>query len=349
VAANLPRRFGDYLLTSELSEDGLGSVYRAIDVRGNGEFVRLRVFDAPGLDRISLASRLEEDRAFRTFVAGPWTAPRERAGSSDGLAWLAWSEVHGFTLDLLLDAFRQAGEQLPREHAFLIVDRIAAALEFAHRTYSAEKPVVHGLVWPGLVSVGLDGDVRLAGFGVARGIWPSLATPRIALEVAPFVAPEERQELRLDPRGDVYSVAAILLALLTGRALNAEPPRSMLRQDDGMSDGFGTLLRLSFAPAGARLPSMSDFRRELGNVLVEGGYSPSSFRFAELLRTRLGPESVQYAGPFASASRGSTALEVRDGSVSGPDARPAGDYEGEVDAVLDDYWSRAETQETTET
>ncbi len=45
LTQNLPRRFGDYLVTSELSRDALGRVFRAIDVSGNGEFVRLRIFD----------------------------------------------------------------------------------------------------------------------------------------------------------------------------------------------------------------------------------------------------------------------------------------------------------------
>ena len=338
VADNLPRRFGDYLLTSELSEDALGHVYRAIDVRGNGEFVRMRVFDASELDRARLERGMEEDGAWRTFVSGPWTAPRERGGSTDGLPWLAWSEVHGWTLDLLLDAFRAAGEPLPRNHAFLIADRVSAALEFAHRTYTSDRPVVHGLVWPGFISVGADGDVRLAGFGLARGLWPSLSTPRATLQIGSFVAPEERAELRLDPRGDVYSLAAIVLALLTGRDPSSGPPRGVLREGDGMTRELGALLRLALAPAAVRLPTASDFRRELGKILVDGGYAPSSFGLSTLLRERLGPESGQYVPGGTGAP-----VELRDaGAGLRAGAARSKEYDREVDRVLREYWNRAE-------
>ena len=46
----IPRLFGSYLLTEKLGSDALGKVYRARKIENAEAFVRLRVFDAPGLD-----------------------------------------------------------------------------------------------------------------------------------------------------------------------------------------------------------------------------------------------------------------------------------------------------------
>lgn len=341
MTQNLPRRFGDYLVTSELSRDALGRAFRAIDVSGNGEFVRLRIFDPRHVDAAMLIDAIEASAAMRPHLSGPFTARGERAGAVDRLPYIAWKETHGWTLDVLLKGFREYGSRLPVQHALLIADRIAAALDSAHRASFEGKPIAHGLVWPGFVALGADANVFVAGFGLAPGIFPTLEEPSLAAEIAPYVAPEERLRPRVAPTADIYSVGVILLELLTGRPPALDIPHLAVRKEDGLPADVVQLVRGAIAKPSIRFSSMSAFRRELGRVLIAGRYAPSSFALSQLLAERLGPQSIHFAEAAAMAEEARRRM-----AASRP--RPAApavvrDHDAEVDSVLRNYWSRAET------
>ncbi len=341
LTKDLPRRFGDYLVTSELSRDALGRVFRAIDVSGSGEFVRLRIFDTRHVDAPMLIDAIGVAEQMRPLLSAPFTARGERAGAVDRLPYLAWKETHGWTLDVLSSGFRSFGSRLAVEHALLIADRIAAALDAAHRKTFEGRPVAHGLVWPGFVSIGADADIFIAGFGLAAGIFPTLEEPALTAGIAPYVAPEERLRPRVAPLSDIYSVGAILLELLTGRLPTLEPEAVAVRKGDGLPEDVVQLLRGALSKPSLRFSSMGAFRRELGRVIVAGRYSPSSFALSQLLAERLGPQSIQHAEAAALAER-----ERRRTTPTRPRAiAPATvvDHDSEVDSVLRSFWSRAET------
>ncbi len=344
LTQNLPRRFGDYLVTSELSRDALGRVFRGIDVSGNGEFVRLRIFDTRRVDAPMLIDAIEASEAMRPLLAGPFTARGERAGSVDRLPYVVWRETHGWTLDVLLNGFRGSGLKLPPEHALLIGDRIAAALDAAHRTSFEGRPIVHGLVWPGFVSIGADADIFVAGFGLAPGIFPTLEEPTLAAGIAPYIAPEERLRPRLAPGSDIYSVGAVLLEMLTGRPPAAEipVPAVAIRKEDGLPEDVVQLLRGALAKPSLRFSTMGAFRRELGRVIVAGRYAPSSFALSQLLSKRLGPQSIHHAEAAALAEESRRRSATTRPRVLPPGAPPQ-DLDAEVDSVLRNFWSRAET------
>lgn len=349
---NLPRRFGGYLLTSELSQDALGHVFRAMNLHGNGEFVRLRILNAPELSPEAVLQAIRADADVALLLSGPGIAPCSGMGSIDGCPYVAWTELHGWSLDLLIAGFRSLGERLPVEHALLIVDRIAAALEFAHRSRAEGKPIAHGLLCPGFICVGTDGDIRLTGFGLASGVLPSLGAPRFSREIGPYLAPEQQRGTTPQAQSDIYSLGMIFLELLTGRETRLGAPEPRLRVQDTTPSELGRFLRVSLAAPPLRFPSMTDLRRHLGRVLASQDYAPSSLRLSQFLKERLGPQSAHQRGSGESAS----STPSRDASASdGPSRRPTlahlgGDRpvdslleEEEVDSVLRDFWNRAES------
>lgn len=317
----LPRRFGDFLLTSFVGRDGLGSVYRGLVLGDAGEFVRVRIFDAPGLPRELLLSVI---RLART-TGGPSSPQRprgERAGVTRGTPWLVWSEMHGWTLDGLLGEMRHRSRRLPLEDVLLITDGVAKALETGGP---------HGLVWPGFISISRDGEVRLAGFGLWRGILTGLAAPGISKALGAYVSPEVREEGKATPEGDVYSVAAIALELLTD---NAAP-------FPGLGRGFGAeavfpnelarILRVGVARKRQRFSSPGDLRRELGQFIVGGHHLPSSFHFSRHLRS--------LDAPRAAARQTAVARE----KPEMPDVPPIPVLEEtEIEAVLQKFWGQIE-------
>ena len=91
------------------------------------------------------------------------------------------------------------GHRVPIEHALLIAEKVATALDHAYNTTIDGDRTLHGLVWPGFVAISDDGEIRLAGFGLATGVLPAIARPRLASEVGPYIAPEERRSGTVGP------------------------------------------------------------------------------------------------------------------------------------------------------
>jgi len=285
--ASLPRQFGNYLLTAALGEDALGRVYRALRREGDRGFTRLRILETPELSNDALLDSIEQNGEVHGFLKNPAVARGVDMDSVDGTPFIAWNEPSGRTLDVLLAKCRSLGRRVPVEHALLIAEKAATALDHAYNTTVDGDRTLHGLVCPALVVISDDGEIRLSGFGLAEGVLPAIRKPRLAAEVGPYLAPEERESGAVGQNSDVFSVGAVLWALLTGDA----PPADALAALKGQGSvpappvlpEVQTLLRMTLAPADARYKSSGDLRRELGKLLFSGPYSPSTFNLAYFL------------------------------------------------------------------
>lgn len=283
----LPRRAGEFLLTSVVGSDALGTVFRALPPEGAGDFVRLRLFDSPDLPRAAVAAALLSSSGAPRPRSSPELARDERPGIAGGVAFLAWSESHAQSLDRLLAS--RPGHEFAAAHALLIADRMARALEQAHRSH-----IFHGLLWPGFVTLDPDGAVRVGGFGVAGAVLPWLGAPRLSREIAPYVAPESRgvaDAKDLLPSADVYALGSILFELLTGRRPPLRFPAEKLPGPEGLPRFAGDLLRDALAAGPSRTPTPTAFRVAIGAALVANGLSPSSRELGVLVRELMDAES----------------------------------------------------------
>jgi serine/threonine protein kinase len=286
-AALLPRRFDGYLRTSLLGTDALGTVFRALCLtEGSAGFVRLRIFDAPELTAEEVAEAFREQKSAPAPPESPAIVQRSTLDVHDGVPYLAWNEAHGSSLDNVLSALSSAGRALPFEHALYIADRLCVALEHAARAGRATAR--HGLVWPGFVTIGRDGGVRLGGFGVAPAVLPQLSRPRLSREIAPYVAPEAREGELGETVADVYSLGAVLFEMLTGARPPARSAAESLPEEKSLPRGARDMLRNALGPSHIRTASAGFFRREIGQVLVANTLSPSSHALGQFVADLLG-------------------------------------------------------------
>ncbi|MFN2387283.1 MAG: hypothetical protein ABR576_13530 [Thermoanaerobaculia bacterium] len=321
----LPRRFGDFLLTSRVGSDALGHVYRGLTLGETGDFVRVRLLDAPGLSREQLAETIRT--APPPLRRTPAQRPRgERLGLARGTAFLSWNEMHGWTLDALFRDLRRRGRRLPVEHVLLIIDGLAKALE-------SGGP--HGLVWPGFVSITRDGEARLGGFGLAPAILPALDAGNLSAALSPYMAPEALEERTASADGDVYSLAAIAIEALTDHPT----PFAGLGRGAGADRLFphdlARLLRTATGPRRQRFATPGDFRRELGQFMVGSGHLPSSFHFSRFLRDLDLPRET------ASGARrtGTPAATEEDTAMPDVPVVPVLE-EAEIESVLQKFWGQ---------
>src|SRR5262245_19653205 len=202
LTEKLPRRFGSYLLTASLGEDALGRVYRALRTSGDPGFVRLRVLETPELSSDALIDAIEENGEIHGFLKNPAIARGVDMDAVNGVPYIAWNEPSGRTLTALSDKCRGLSRKVPVEHALLIAEKIATALDHAYNTTIDGDRTLHGLVWPGFVAISDDGEIRLVGFGLAAGVLPALVRPRLTSELANYVAPEERSGRQIGKNSD---------------------------------------------------------------------------------------------------------------------------------------------------
>ncbi len=105
---------------------------------------------------------------------------------------------------------------LPPDTVAAMLRGAADALDWLHA-----QDIVHGDIKPANLLLGADGTARLIDFGTAapRG---AAVTDRVATPA--YAAPERLLGLAPDPRDDIFSLAAVAYALLTGQPPFGDDP-----------------------------------------------------------------------------------------------------------------------------
>jgi len=286
-----PRILGDHLLVAQLGYDALGTVYRALDSADERRFVRLRILQSGEISPEAVLAAVQRNSKPGAALFHEAIVRRALFGMVDGVPFMAWHETAGWTLDTVLARARALKLEISTEHALLIAERVATALEHAHLTVLEGKRAHHGLLWPGFVSVSNDADVRVGGFGLAEAVLPSLHKPRLANEIAPYIAPEVRDGEEVGGSSDVYSLGSLLLELLTRRRPSLAAPLPNLRAGDPFSDEIGGFLRLCLGPPAERFRSAVEMRRALRELMAASPHSLSNAGLALFLYRLLNPES----------------------------------------------------------
>jgi serine/threonine protein kinase len=110
---------------------------------------------------------------------------------------------------------RRGGKPLPEETVLQWAQEIMQALEYMH---SRPQPVIHRDIKPGNIKITPEGEAILVDFGLAKVHDPKETTTIGARAYTPgFAPPEQYGQGSTDTRTDVFSLAATLYSLLTGR------------------------------------------------------------------------------------------------------------------------------------
>jgi serine/threonine protein kinase len=168
--------------------------------------------------------RLMEEVAITSRLRHPGIAGMHDLEGSAGDPYLVLEYVEGHRLDVILEFSLQAGKPLSEAFACYLGAEVADALHHAHML-TTEKGrwlrLVHRNVSPRTLMVGIRGEVKLTDFGA---VWASLPERQPTEDdVLPgnlaYASPELTRKGLIDGRTDQFSLAAVLLHLLTGRPL----------------------------------------------------------------------------------------------------------------------------------
>jgi serine/threonine-protein kinase len=205
-----PAELGDFMLLEEIGRGGMGVVYRARQ-RSLDRLVAVKVLlrgaDAAPQDQVRF--RAEAEAAAR--LDHPHIVPIYETGELRGWRYFGMKMVEGQNLSQ-----RMAEGPLPQVEAARIVMQVARAIHYAH-----EHGVVHRDLKPANILLDAQGQPHVTDFGLAkrRTVGETLTTTGAILGTPAYMAPEQAAGGRGDvgPASDVFSLGAILYALLTGR------------------------------------------------------------------------------------------------------------------------------------
>ncbi len=218
AALDAPRVFpvhvaGRYRLTRLVGEGGMGTVFQARDVRLERD-VAVKVIKAEHFNDATVRYRFEQEARAVARIDHPGVVGIFDSGElEDGSLFIVMEWLEGSDLGRLL---RRVGRGTPRQVVALL-SQSASALGAAH-----SARLVHRDVKPEnlLLVPGQDGfRVKVLDFGVAKEMTSDTGLTRTGSLVGTplYMSPEQLLGRSIDPRSDLYSLAAVGYQALTGR------------------------------------------------------------------------------------------------------------------------------------
>ena len=208
------RRLGQYRLKAPIARGDVGDLWLARQ-ESLGRDVALKVLHLGAQSDQAVARFQREAKAASQLVHPNTIRIFDYGASDDGVLFIAMELLGGLDVDALV----KLTGPMKASRAIYLARQACASLAEAH-----ERGIVHRDIRPDNLYVTQVGDdldfVKVLDFGVARTAMRSASGGSgQRVDGAPgYVAPEQIVGATPDPRGDVYSLGAVLYYMLTGVA-----------------------------------------------------------------------------------------------------------------------------------
>ena len=208
---------------------GMGAVYRGWQ-SSLERYVAIKILppDATSDDANFRDRFRQEAKTMAKFQHPAIVSIYDAGATASGLLYIVMEFVEGTDVSLMV---RSQGK-LPPEYALAISAHVCDALHYAHT-----HGVIHRDIKPANVMINQEGAVKVADFGLARGVefnqGGGFTKSNLAVGTPDYVAPEALiPGIKTDARADLYAVGVMLYEMLTGKV-----PRGMFEMPSVVTKG----------------------------------------------------------------------------------------------------------------
>jgi serine/threonine protein kinase len=217
VYSNLAFPFGgrieEFRIIRLIGKGGAGHVYLAEDTVLK-RLVALKIVDH------SAASQGKGDEVVERFrrearavarLSHPSVVQVYQTGEKEGLSYIAMEYVEGTTLREWMDSAEESEQSGTSQRIHLIaklISQVADAMDCAHRA-----GVIHRDIKPSNILIDVDGNARLADFGIAQiTTEETLQRTGVVMGSCAYMSPEQARvlDIKVDHRTDIFSLGIVL-------------------------------------------------------------------------------------------------------------------------------------------
>lgn len=203
-------QFDRFQIRAHLAQGGMADIYRAYDLMNRREIV-LKIPDKMLIGDPAQFERFQRELEIINTLKHPAILRGLGSGQYNRIPYLATEFVQGQSLRDLI----AAAAPLPADQAVALVRKIAEGMAYCHA-----NEVVHRDLKPENIMITAEGQPIIMDFGLALtqgGRRVTYANLSATAGTPDYMAPEQIEGQRGDPRTDLYALGTMLYEMLAGK------------------------------------------------------------------------------------------------------------------------------------
>jgi len=220
----LAEKLGPYTLVRQIAVGGMAEIYLAtVEKTTPQQQVAIKVIHQHNASDPDFVRMLVDEARLAVQLKHPNIVTTYDLGRQDEQYYIVMELVDGADLFKVQQRAADRGLPFPLALAAYIAREVCRGLDYAHRLCDSDgQPlqVVHRDISPQNILLALDGEVKIADFGIAKAARRSMQTQAgIIKGKYYYMSPEQAAGHPIDRRTDIFAAGILLYEMLIGEML----------------------------------------------------------------------------------------------------------------------------------